>query len=95
MFEFISWSRASLALESAAKSATSGDERTTAHHLDKALRQIQGVRFNLMQVRALISLYDRVLAAAQSLTGTLPIRHCEEMKKYLEDYKKTEWPESG
>jgi hypothetical protein len=95
MFEFIKWNVAALALESAAKSAASGDERTTAHHLDKAMRQIQGARFNLMQVRALISLYDRVLVAAQSLTGTLPIRHCGEMKKYLEDYKKTEWPESA
>jgi hypothetical protein len=95
MFEFIKWNAAALALESAAKSAASGDERMTAQHLDKAMRQTQGARFNLMQVRALISLYDRVLAAAHNLTGTLPIRHCEEMKKYLEDYKKAEWPESA
>jgi hypothetical protein len=95
MFEFIKWSAAALALENAAKSAASGDERMTAQHLDAALRQVQGARFNLMQVRALISLYDRVLAAARSFTGKLPIRHREEMKKYLEDYKKTEWPGSA
>ena len=94
MFEFIKWSVAALALENAAKSAASGDARMTAHHLDTALRQVQGARFNLTQVRALVSLYDRVLGASLSLTSTLSIRHCEEMKKYLEDYKKTEWPES-
>jgi hypothetical protein len=95
MFEFIKWSVAARALENAAKSAASGDERMTAYHLNAAMRQTQGARFNLMQVRALISLYDRVLAAGQSLRGTLPIRHCEELKKYLEDYKKAEWPGSG
>ena len=92
MFEFIKWNVAAMALESAAKSAASGDEDVTARHLDKALRQIQGTHFNLMQVRALISLYDRVLVAGQSLAGTFPIRHCAEMKKYLEDYKNREWP---
>lgn len=96
MFDFIKWNVAALALESAAKSAASGDERMTAHHLDKVRRVLLGTRFNLNQVRALISLYDRVLAAAQGLSGTTPIRqNCEEMKKILEEYKKSEWPESA
>jgi len=96
MFEFINWSRAALALESAAKSAASGDERVTAHHRDKVQPLLLGSRFNLNQVRALISLYDRVLAAAQGLSGTTPIRqNCEEMKKILEEYKKSEWPKSA
>lgn len=96
MFDFINWNRAALALERAASSAASGDERMTAHHLDKVRRLLPGTRFNLNQVRALLSLYDRVLAAAQGPSGTIPIRqNCEEMKKVLEEYKETEWPESA
>ena len=87
MFNFINWTRAALSLEQAAKTAASGDERMTAHHLGKAERLILKSRFNFNQVRALISLYDRVLAAAQQLSGTIPIRqNCDEMKKRLQQY---------
>lgn len=93
MFHFINWSRAALALEKAAKSAASRDERMTAHYLVKAHRLVLKLRCNLSETRALISLYDRVLDAAQGIGGTMPIRqNCEEMKKMLEEIKQSEWP---
>lgn len=82
MFNF---TRAGLSLEQAAKSAAIGDDRLTAHYLGKAERLILKSRFNDIEVSALIALYDRVLAAALNLSGTIPIRqNCEEMKKLLQ-----------
>lgn len=89
MFNTINSFRAMSALESAAKSAAIGDEGTTAHYLGKAESLLAKTTLtHASQVRAFISLYERVLVAAQRITGgTIPInQHCEDRKKRLEDY---------
>jgi hypothetical protein len=81
MFNF---TRAALSLEQAAKFAASGNEHMTATSLGKAERLILNTQFNFNQLRALVSLYDRVLVAAPNLEGAIPIRgNCEEMKSLL------------
>lgn len=72
-------------LEKAAKCASEiRSEKLAAHHLAKAEKLIIGVVFNTSQIRALISMYDRVQLAASKLGGTIPIKqHCEEMKQLL------------
>jgi predicted dienelactone hydrolase len=82
MFNF---TRAALQLEKAAKCASDvRDDVLTANHLAKAEKLIMGVSFNMSETRALISMYDRVLTAAASLGGTIPIKeHCEQIKQLL------------
>jgi hypothetical protein len=85
MFNF---ARAARSLEQAAESAgRTSSERIVASHLGKAERLILKSRLNLNEVSALILLYDRVLLAADHLTGTIPIQeNCEQMKAILRGY---------
>lgn len=81
MFNF---TRAALSLEKAAESAERSDERLTAHYLGKAERLIVGRVFHHTEIRGLTTMYNRILAATDNFSGTIPIKlHCEDMKALL------------
>ncbi len=92
MFNFI---RIARHLEQAAKCASEfRDEKLVASYLGKAEALGQKSRLNWNEVRAVISLYDRVILAAADLNGTIPIReHCEELKSKYQSYMALNWPE--